>query len=362
MTRTILFKILIAFFLFNTAFLFSISREEVKSLFNAAVNFSITIAPAPSLPKPKNVSPSHQANLSAPFSFTVSFENPPTPPSRVEWLFRRNDGTFDVPRYSVETAGDASTLTAVPDGTFVGNETYFWRIRFQNAEGTWSDYSDETSFSVISQTSGGPNVMVGSGGSSVPPPAPPASSAAPPSPSVAPPPTPSVAPSSPVPSLSQENPLAAKRPRKNRPTVKLKSKKISKGKPLEIRIEPAAPLIRPSAVNAAGQLEIIIQKRQPKIFERPLMKRQKEPLRAFEDQSIIKKPVPETANLEPGLYEAIINIFDPDNVTTYANIEDFEVTRRGIENIMRLFLIWLEISIIVGLAVFAMIRQRKRVH
>lgn len=358
MTRTILFKTLIAFFLLNTVFLFLISREEVKSLFNAAVNFSITIAPASPLPKPKNVSPAHQANISAPFSFTASFENPPAPPARAEWLFRRNDGTFDTPRYSVETAGDASTLTAVPEGTLVGSETYFWRIRFQNTEGTWSDYSDETSFSVISQTSGGPNVMVGSGGSistGAPLPVAQVTEAAdkPAAPSITPPsPSPSPSPA-PAPSPSQE-----KRQKKTRPKIKLKSKKISKGKPLEITIEPAAPFIKPSTTK---QLEIIIQKKQSKTSERPLMKRQKEPLRAFEDQSLIKKPVPETANLDPGLYEAIINIFDPDNVTTYANIEDFEVTRRGIQDIMRLFLIWLEISIIIGLAILIM-TQRKRVH
>jgi hypothetical protein len=65
------------------------------------------------------------------------------------------DETFGSGIVVDETSDTALTSFTLPDGVLENGTTYYWRVRFQDSEGNWSDWSDTWSFTTSSAGGGG---------------------------------------------------------------------------------------------------------------------------------------------------------------------------------------------------------------
>ncbi|MFC1999896.1 PKD domain-containing protein [Chloroflexota bacterium] len=65
------------------------------------------------------------------------------------WQITVVSGEYSVPVYDSGTDIVNLTETMVPSETLINGTTYYWRVRYQASNGTWSDWSSETSFVVM---------------------------------------------------------------------------------------------------------------------------------------------------------------------------------------------------------------------
>ena len=68
-----------------------------------------------------------------------------------QWQVRSADGSYDDPVFFEETATDL-TLITLSYGTLALDTTYYWQVRYLDSRGSWTGYSDETSFSTLLDT------------------------------------------------------------------------------------------------------------------------------------------------------------------------------------------------------------------
>ncbi len=64
-----------------------------------------------------------------------------------QWLIRSlTDPTYDTPVYTSGIDTNNLTSITIPSGTLSKNTTYFWKVRYKNDKGAWSNYSSEAAF------------------------------------------------------------------------------------------------------------------------------------------------------------------------------------------------------------------------
>jgi len=64
-----------------------------------------------------------------------------------QWLIRiLSDPTYSSPAFDSGTDETNLTLISVPSGNLSKNTTYFWKVRYRDDLGEWSNYSSETAF------------------------------------------------------------------------------------------------------------------------------------------------------------------------------------------------------------------------
>jgi putative nucleotidyltransferase with HDIG domain len=100
--------------------------------------------------QPGNVSPSETASgvSVAPTLGSTSFSDPDAGDSQAasQWQVTSVSGDYSSPVY--DSGEDSSNLNEmdVPAGILQGNTTYYWRVRYQDSGGNWSEWSAETRF------------------------------------------------------------------------------------------------------------------------------------------------------------------------------------------------------------------------
>lgn len=109
---------------------------------------TITIASPPE--KPTNTSPANGATGVNPtnYTLTASVFSPGSGSSvhqASQWQIRKDTETYDTFTFDsgTDTTNKTSISTPVPLESLT---TYYWRVRYQNGDGVWSEWSDETSF------------------------------------------------------------------------------------------------------------------------------------------------------------------------------------------------------------------------
>jgi len=116
-------------------------------------NFSILwkteyVPPPTGIPdKPQNISPENgEQNVSlTPTLIATSYSHPDNIPfASSHWQIRKQNSTYQNPIYEIE-AGPVTSIN-VPYGYLEFSTTYFWHVRYKDANGNWSNWSDETSF------------------------------------------------------------------------------------------------------------------------------------------------------------------------------------------------------------------------
>jgi PKD repeat protein len=109
------------------------------------------------LEKPTNLSPYNGATQIGP-SHVFSFSYPlPTPdsPYAYQMQYRTPAGTYALPLFDsgYVIPGDWAAVQPVyPEGVFDYGEMYYWRVRVQDDLGYWTGWSDETSFTVVTNS------------------------------------------------------------------------------------------------------------------------------------------------------------------------------------------------------------------
>jgi len=83
------------------------------------------------------------------------FHDPDTRDSHLnsQWQLTAIAGDYSSPIW--DSGVDSHRLTAIgtPPATLLYNTTYYWRVRYQDNQGTWSPWSMETSFTTLSEES-----------------------------------------------------------------------------------------------------------------------------------------------------------------------------------------------------------------
>jgi len=76
-----------------------------------------------------------------------------------QWQIRTASGAYDAPIF--DSGEDIQHLTqlAVPEGLLEWTTEYFWRVRYRDSRGSWSVFSDETSFMTVSDNSPPENIV-----------------------------------------------------------------------------------------------------------------------------------------------------------------------------------------------------------
>jgi len=112
----------------------------------------ITIASPPE--KPENISPENGATDIDPTNYTLTSSDfsagtGNTTHQASQWQIRKDGETYDTATFDsgTDTTNLTSYNTPVP---LEGNTKYWWHVRYQNGDGVWSDWSDETSFTTAS--------------------------------------------------------------------------------------------------------------------------------------------------------------------------------------------------------------------
>lgn len=105
---------------------------------------------------PANLTPAANAtDVSLTPLLTASAYNDPDPGDThqaSQWQISATQGDYSTPIYDSGASADlTSHLVAVP---LNGATTYYWRVRYQNSTGAWSDFSPETGFSTLAGGSG----------------------------------------------------------------------------------------------------------------------------------------------------------------------------------------------------------------
>jgi len=125
-----------------------IGNRDVTCQGEPIIGNLITIASPPE--KPENVSPENGATDIDPANYTLtasdfSAGNGNTTHQATQWQIRKEYETYETPTF--DSGRDTEHLTSYDTPVpLEANTTYYWRVRYQNGDGVWSDWSDETSF------------------------------------------------------------------------------------------------------------------------------------------------------------------------------------------------------------------------
>jgi hypothetical protein len=113
---------------------------------------SFTTEATPNQPpsQPSNVSPADgatDANLSPTLS-SSAFSDPDTGDTHAasQWQVTATSGSYSSPMFDSGTDNASLTQVSVASDKLSDSTTYYWRVRYQDSHGKWSNYSTETSF------------------------------------------------------------------------------------------------------------------------------------------------------------------------------------------------------------------------
>jgi len=96
--------------------------------------------------KPSGLSPASGTNA---VSLTPTLEADFSDPDGAQdyqashWQLSTVQGSYDAPLWELTSE---TTRVTVPEGKLSISTTYYWRVRHQDAQGVWSEWSDEASF------------------------------------------------------------------------------------------------------------------------------------------------------------------------------------------------------------------------
>ncbi|MDY6835748.1 MAG: CHAP domain-containing protein [Chloroflexota bacterium] len=117
--------------------------------------------------KTRSNSPPYRPSNISPFDGATNIELEPTLACSVfsdpdsddvhlsaQWQITETKGRYGAPVF--QSYRDTPSLTEVllPSGILEPNTTYYWRVRYQDYSGVWSEYSHETSFLTVSEQIG----------------------------------------------------------------------------------------------------------------------------------------------------------------------------------------------------------------
>ena len=109
------------------------------------------IATQSSLRTPTNVSPTHGEILRAAQTVTLqgsAFSDPSVSHSATEFRARTDAGNYTTPAWTSGVLA-ATTSVSIQMGTLPGGMQYWWQCRYRDDTSRWSDWSGETSFTIL---------------------------------------------------------------------------------------------------------------------------------------------------------------------------------------------------------------------
>jgi len=130
-----------------------------------SISATFLVGEAPN--QPSNVSPPDRANVVSlsPTLQSSAFSDPDAGDTHAasQWQIRTSSGSYSTPVLGWTSNTDLTSFTVptVPSGTLAYDTTYYWHVQYQDNNGNWSSYSDETSFRTYSLSQ--PNTPAGSG-------------------------------------------------------------------------------------------------------------------------------------------------------------------------------------------------------
>ncbi len=122
---------------------------------------TITVTFANTVPdQPANVSPADGAvNVNQPVLLTASAYSDAEGDVHAagQWQVRAQNGTFDTPVFNL-VSGAGLIQATVPVGTLNWSATYYFHVRYKDSRGSWSAWSNETSFTTTADNLAPENV------------------------------------------------------------------------------------------------------------------------------------------------------------------------------------------------------------
>jgi outer membrane protein assembly factor BamB len=125
------------------------SNVEVIAGETTTLNFDLTLEPTP--PKtPINLSPKDGAEVDSltPTLTASAFSDPSKEDTHKasQWQITQKAGDYSSPVF--DSGEDTFSLASIqiPPGKLKYSTTYYWRVRYEDNHGAWSEYSKETSF------------------------------------------------------------------------------------------------------------------------------------------------------------------------------------------------------------------------
>ena len=127
------------------------SEERVFTTLNRSPERPATVSP-----------PSGATGTSLPLALESSvFSDPDSSDTHAasQWQITANAGDYGSPIFdNAHEAGSSLTSIAVTACSLNPDTTYYWRVRYQDSHGAWSDWSEESSFTTQSVTPDNPPV------------------------------------------------------------------------------------------------------------------------------------------------------------------------------------------------------------
>ncbi len=137
----------------NTVYYWRVRYSDgVWSEWSTATSFTTN-----NISKPANQSPADNATVTTltPLLVATSFSDGQSGHTHVssQWLVDDNSD-FSSPEYDSGETTSAEVSHAVPTGNLSNFSTYYWKVRYKDSSGKWSEYSTSTVFSIqVSSTS-----------------------------------------------------------------------------------------------------------------------------------------------------------------------------------------------------------------
>ena len=129
-----------------------------KDSFNTWSSWSVetsftTVTEIPDLTQPVNVSPFNGAteiSPDQPLQSSAFYTEGGRSHFASQWQVRTSSGSYSSPVFSSQIDSINLQSISLPAGTLDLGTTYYWHVRYQNDLGAWSAWSDETSFTLVS--------------------------------------------------------------------------------------------------------------------------------------------------------------------------------------------------------------------
>jgi internalin A len=137
----------------DTTYHYRVKSKDASGNEAVSEDCIFTTATLPNEPpnRPSNVSPADGASDVGliPTLISSAFSDPDAGDTHAasQWQITTTSGDYSSPVFDSGTDTTNLTSITIPAGTLDSATTYYWRVRHQDNQGDWSDYSMETSFS-----------------------------------------------------------------------------------------------------------------------------------------------------------------------------------------------------------------------
>lgn len=134
---------------------------------------SFTTIPSTNRPpaQPGNLSPAAASTGTSlvPTLSASAFSDPDAGDSHMasQWQIRTASGGYSDPVYDSGSTTSQLTAIAIPSGELGSSTAYYWRVRYQEGNGTWSEWSAETSFTTAAPPNQPVNITPAAGAAGV---------------------------------------------------------------------------------------------------------------------------------------------------------------------------------------------------